>query len=513
MTAPSGFRRAEGEVSGDAGPSPLERARRAGADLRWRDTYEALSDLDRRSVLGADDLELLATAAFLRGCGPEAQQARLRAYQIHVSNGDVHRAVRCATRIGLERLSSGEVAQAAGCLPVSMSACSALVGQASALLGQAEESAEHGYLLIPVAYEQLAMEGDFDAAASTAARAVRVGRRFGDPDLLALALAIQGRAMVESHRVQEGMASLDESVALVVAGGVAAPVAGLALTAALDAGVRAFELARCDEWTRALTRWCDGQEGMLAFRCRSLAHQAAFHHGHGRWEEALEVAERACERPVAQLDTTAAAAARYQQGEVLRLLGDLRAAEAAYRQASERGVDPQPGLALLRLAEGDTAAALAAIDRALGESRGGLGRARLLPARVEALLTAGDPSAAGETARELAAIAGQHGTPALEASAEQALASVLLAGGEALPALKASRRAYRVWRHFELPYEEARALLLIARCCARGRGHRGARARRGLPDPRAAEGEAGPRQRPVPARSDHEPTGARADQT
>lgn len=465
MTARSGFRRAEGEVSGNADTSPLEGARKAARDLCWLDVYEALSEFDRRSALTAEDLELLATSAFLLGCGEECRQARLRAYQIYVNEGDFRRAARCAARIGLDQISTGEIAQVAGCLPVSLSACSAWVAQASALLEHEEEGAEHGYLLIPTAYEQLAMEGDLDGAASTAAQAVHIGRRFGDPDLLALALTIQGRAMVRSRRVHEGMASLDESVALVVAGEVSSPVAGLALTAALDASVETFELRRCNEWTQALTRWCGKQKGMVTFWCRSLAHQAAFHQRHGRWGEALEVAERACDRPIAELDTTAAAAARYQQGDVLRLRGELRAAEAAYRQASEWGLDPQPGLALLRLAEGDTAAAVASISRACSEIQGGLERARLLPAQVEILLAAGERSAAAEAARELDGIAEHHGIPALDASAEQARGAVLLAEGDALAALASSRQACRVWRHFEVPYEEARALLLIARCC------------------------------------------------
>lgn len=461
-----GVSRAAVEGGGDADGDAVEEARRAAADRRWLDAYEVLSELDRRCALAVEDLELLATAAFLRGRRHDCRQARLRAYQLHLHRGDVRRAARCAARIGLEQLSAGEVAEAAGCLPVSMSGCSAWVAHAQALVeSEKEEGAEDGFLLIPAAYEQLAMQGDPGGAADVAAQAVAVGRRFGDPDLLTLALTVQGRALVRSYRVPEGMALLDEAVMLVVAGEVSPAVAGLALTAAVDASDEALELDRCDAWTGALARWCDQQQGMVAFRCRSLSHLAALEQRHGRWDEALVAADRACQPPIDDLDPTAAAAARYRQGEVLRLRGQLGSAAVAYRQASERGFDPQPGMALLRLAEGDSAAASASLNRVLAETQGGLDRARLLPARIAILLARGERSTAAEAARELEQIAREHATPALEAIADQADAAVLLADGDPSAALTSSRSACRVWRHFDLPYEQAQARMLIARCC------------------------------------------------
>lgn len=158
-------------------------------------------------------------------------------------------------------------------------------------------------------------------------------------------------------------------------------------------------------------------------------------------------------------------AAPYRQGEVLRLRGELRGADAAYRQASERGLDPQPGRALLRLADGDTAAASASLLRALRETQSGLDRARMLPAYIAILLAAGERSTAAEAARELEQIARLHATPALEATADQADAAVLLAEGDASAALASARSAWRVWHHFDQPHEEAQARVLIARCC------------------------------------------------
>ncbi len=276
-----------------------------------------------------------------------------------------------------------------------MSSCSAWVAQGSALLAGEGDCAERGFLLVPVAFEQLVMEGNPDGAARTAAQAAEIGRRFGDLDLLAFALSIQGRAILRSGRALEGLAVLDESVTVVATGDVSAPIGGIVLSSAIDTSEEAFDLGRFDDWTRALTKWCEEQQGLVAFGSRSLAHRARLSQLHGRWGDALEEAKQACEEPMADADPAAAATAAYRQGEVLRLRGELTAAEAAYDRASQLGLEPQPGLALLRLAEGHTNTAVASINRVLAESHDRLQRARILPAAVEILLESADVSGAG----------------------------------------------------------------------------------------------------------------------
>jgi DNA-binding NarL/FixJ family response regulator len=465
MAARSGVRGAAREARGDAAGDPLADARRAAADGRWREAHEALSACDQRAGLAVEDLELLATAAFLRGRTEESRQARLRAYQLHLHAGDVQRAARCAARIGLEQVGAGEVAEATGCLPVTLSACSAWAAQGHLLLEHESDSAAHAHLLIPVAYELLAVAGDPPAAAEAAARAVAGARRFADADALALALIIRGRALVRSARVPEGIAHLDEAVTLSATPAVSLPVAGLALTGAIAATDEAAALDRVHAYTAALTRWSERQQGMVAFRCRALVCRASVERRRGAWDAALDTAERACEPSLAALDPAAAAAARYQQGEVLRLRGDLLGAAAAYRRAGALGLDPQPGMALCRLAQGATAGAVATLDRALAEAEPPLRRARLLPAAVEIQLAAGARAAAAAAARELDAIARDHGTPVLEAAAHQAAAAVLLSEGNPEAALQAARQAGRVWQHCALPYEAARARLLVAQGC------------------------------------------------
>lgn len=463
MAAPSGLRRVQVENDGEAATAALDDARKAWAGLRWLDAYERLSQIDRQSALPAEDLELLAGSAFMIGRADECRHVLLRAYQIYVNRGELRLAARCALKIGLQHLDSGDVAEAAGCLPASMSSCSAWVGQGSALLEHEKECAEHGYLLIPVAYEQLVMKEDPAAAASTAGRAVDMGRRFDEPDLLALALTIQGRAVVRSGPGHEGLALLDEAVTVVATGEVSSTVAGIVLTSAIDAGDEAFDLGRYETWAHALARWCEQQEGMVAFRCRALVHRATLSQLHGRWDEALDLARQACQAPIADADPSAAAAARYRMGEVLRLRGERAAAESAYGEAARGGLDPQPGLALIRLAEGAIDDAIASVGRALAES--GDRRAGLLAAQVEILLASGEVPAAATSAEELADIAGHHESPILFAMSEQARSAVLLAEGDPVGALTSSRKAAHVWRRFDLPYEEGRARVLTARSC------------------------------------------------
>ena len=178
---------------------------------------------------------------------------------------------------------------------------------------------------------------------------------------------------------------------------------------------------------------------------------------HGAWPDALEEARRAGERFARGINQPAAAEAFYRQGEVHRLQGEFAAAEEAYREASRCGWEPQPGLALLRLAQGNADAAAAAIRRVLGETTEPLKRARLLPAYVEIMLAIGDVEEARSACRELEEISAGHESDMLGAMAAHARGAVDLAEGDARAALVALRRAWQVWQELEAPYEAARA--------------------------------------------------------
>jgi DNA-binding CsgD family transcriptional regulator len=436
-----------------AGGGELARGREAAGRLAWADAWATLSLADRSSPLDADDLELLATAAYLLGHLEDCLGALRRAQRLHAERGDPRRSARCAFWLAFHLINQGEHAQAGGWL-----------ARAERLLGDEPECAEGGLLLVPVALRQL-VGGDDAAAQGTAARAAAIGRRAGDADLVALALSVHGRAVVREGRVGEGLVLLDEAMVAVVAGEVSPALAGAVYCSVIDACQEVLEWRRAQEWTEALAAWCGRQPDMVTFTGRCLVHRAEILQLHGAWPQAAAAAREAGERFARGADGDATAAALYRQAEVARVRGDVPAAEDGYLQAGRRGLEPQPGLALLRLAQGRTGAAGAAIRRVLAERPERFRRARLLAAQVEILLEAGDGEAARQAADELTGIAEGYGTPALRAMAGHARGAVLLAAGDAGAAVVALRPAWRLWRELEAPYEAARVRLLVGLGC------------------------------------------------
>jgi DNA-binding NarL/FixJ family response regulator len=259
---------------------------------------------------------------------------------------------------------------------------------------------------------------------------------------------------------------VDETMVAVTAGELSPIVAGIVYCNTIAFCQGAFELRRAREWTSALTRWCEQQPDMVAHNGLCLVHRAQLMTLGGAWRDALEELRRLGERfTEGVLNQRAIGAAAYEQGEVHRLRGEFDAAEAAYRQASLLGREPQPGLALLRLAQGKGKAAAAAIRRAVGESTQPLKRAALLPAYVEIMLAGGDVEVARSACRQLEEIARRQGTDALEAMSAQADGAVLLAEGDASAALVALRRAWGAWHELEAPYDAARARVLVGLAC------------------------------------------------
>jgi DNA-binding CsgD family transcriptional regulator len=430
----------------------LERAREAYARRAWLEAYEALATAERQATLDAPDVDLLATCAFMLGRDDESAAWLESGHRRYLEAGDAIGAIRCAIWIGLNLASRGRLGPATGWL-----------GRAQRLLEHEAECAEHGYLLLPVMFQHEAT-GDFAAAAAAAEEAVRIGERFGDRNLFALAVHGQGHMLIRAGRVREGLSLLDEGMVAVTAEELSPIVTGIVYCGVILACQEVYEVRRAREWTRALSEWWRLQPEMVAFTGRCLVHRAEVLQLGGAWREALEEARRAGER-FADTKNPAAGLARYRQGELLRLQGEFAASEKAYKEASAFGWEPQPGLAQLRLAQGRPDAAVAAIRRAAAAATPALERARILPAFVEIMLAADDVESARRACLELEQLAREYESAMLEAMVAHARGAVHLAEGDAQAALVALRRAVETWHALEAPYEIARTRVLVGEAC------------------------------------------------
>jgi DNA-binding CsgD family transcriptional regulator len=447
-------RRGAAGVAAVAAGDELGRGREAHAGGAWLEAFESLWRADEAAPLGAEDLERLATAAYMLGRDEGWQGGLERAHQLHLEAGNGLRALRCAFWLGVLLALQGEMGHASGWL-----------GRAGRLLErEGGDCVERGYLLIP-AVLQRERAGDHEGAHAAAAEAAAIGERFGDADLFCLAVHAQGNALVKQGRVAEGLGLLDEAMVAVVAGELSPIITGIIYCSVIDGCQEVHALRRAREWTAAMTRWCERQPDMVAFTGRCLVHRAEIMQHHGAWAEALEEAQRAGERCARVMNRAAAAQAHYREGEVHRLRGAFAAAAEAYREASRHGGESQPGLALLRLAMGNADAAAAAIRRAVGEAGELLQRLRLLPAHVEIMLAVGDAGEARSACRELEELAAGHEDGMLGAIVAGARGAVDLADGDAWAALVALRHAWRVWEELEVPYEAARARVLVGLAC------------------------------------------------
>ncbi len=419
----------------------VSRGREAFAQRAWADAFESLSRADQAAPLGAEELELLATSAYMLGRDDEHIRALERAHHAHLNAGDTPRAVHCAYWIGHNLMLRGEMGPATGWF-----------GRGQRLLEREErDCAERGYLLIPVLVGH-AIAGDHGAAYETATEIAEIGTHFADRDLIAIGVHEQGHALVRQGRFEEGLRLLDEVMVGVTAGELSPIVTGIVYCNTIGFWQSVYELRRAREWTEALTRWCEQQPDMVAHTGVCLVHRAEIMQLQGAWDAALEEARRAGERfAEGVLNERVSGKASYRQGEVHRLRGERSAAEESYREASRRGYEPQPGLALLRLAEGKGDAASSAIRRVLDEASQPRVRAALLPAYVEIMLAGGEVEEARGACGELETIAGAHRSDMLRAMSAQARGALALAEGDPQRLLSRSVRRGRHGRSSKRP--------------------------------------------------------------
>lgn len=432
----------------------LERGREFYRRQAWADAHRALSAADNLKLLASEDLELLALSAYLSARDDEYLATLQRAYHAYLRTNEDLRAARCAFWLGLRLLFRGESGRGTGWL-----------ARARRLVEcEKRDCVEAGYLLLPIAESHIDA-ADGETAFSVAGNAAELGSRFRDADLIALARHQQGRALVQQGRVREGLTLLDEVMLAVTSGELSALVTGLIYCSVIDSCRQVYAVDRAREWTTALTRWCAGQPQMVSFTGKCLVHRAEILQLHGAWPEAMSEAQLCCARFENGIDPQRPASAMYQLAEMHRLQGNFAAAEEAYRGASAWGMEPQPGLALLRMAQGRVQTAVRTMHRVVAASTDALELARLLPAYVEITLRAGALEEARAGCQQLEEIARRYCTSFLGAIADEARGAVEMASGDAQAALVSLRRALQVWLRIDAPYMAARTRLQIALAC------------------------------------------------
>jgi class 3 adenylate cyclase len=423
---------------------PVRAAREALDRHAWHEAFDLLTKADAEGALSARDLELLGEAAWWSGRMDECIAARERAYAVYVEAGEPGRAAMVA--LSLVRDHSVRLAKAQA---------SSWLRRAERLLKDAPDSVEQGYLeMMRARAAHIARE--FDQAVELGAAAVDTGAKFGDPNLQALALIYQGMAMVARGDVEDGLSLLDEATVAAVSGELTPNVTGMVYCNMISTCQELAEYRRAGEWTEAAQRWCERQ-AISGFPGLCRVHRAEIIRLRGAWAEAEQEARRACTELMDHGLPAFAGDGFNEIGEIRMRMGDLAAAEEAFRQANELGRDPQPGLALLRLAQGEADAASSLIRRSLEETSDPLSRVQRLPAQVEIAVAAGDIDTAEGAATELEEIAERYGSDALHATAAGARALVQLERGEADAAVQSARRGLQLWREIDAPYEAALA--------------------------------------------------------
>jgi DNA-binding NarL/FixJ family response regulator len=428
----------------------LEAARDAYRHHDWAAARERFAAARSAAALAPADLEALADAAWWLGDVEEALPVLEAAHRGYLEQDRPGPAAMAAIGIAVYHFLRGDEVVGSG-----------WVGRAQRLLQDTPEGVEHGYAMY-LELEGALAGGDATAVAATARRLREVGRRHADPNLTAGGDLFEGRALVKQGRMAEGMALLDQAMLAVLSGELRPEWAGNVYCHLMAAFSELADVRRAAEWTEATGRWLAGLPAAVLFTGICRVHRSQVLQLKGAWAQAEREAALVCQ-DLADLHVAGAAEGHYQLGELRRLRGDLAGAENAYRQAHRLGRDPQPGLALLRLAQGRAATASASIRAALAAvSHDRLARARLCAAQVEIALAAGEPEVADRACEELQRTASTYGSSGLEAAALQARGAVLAAAGRPEAALPTLRAACRRWQELDAPYDAARVRLLLA---------------------------------------------------
>ncbi|HEX5086590.1 MAG TPA: LuxR C-terminal-related transcriptional regulator [Nocardioides sp.] len=429
----------------------LRAARTAYAERAWQRAFDGFAAAEAVGPLDAEDYTRFAVSAHLLARFPDYFAIRERAYKTLLERGETIDAAESALWLGMQKARMGDVAEGGG-----------WIARAARLVAQdGSDSRAAAFLKVAQAFD-VAMAGDPERAAAITAETVEMARRLGAEEYAALSLHQQGMFLLQAGRTEEGFACLDEAMLGVASGECSAMVEGIIYCNVVEACWSTYELTRAQQWTAAMSRWAAEQPEMCSFSGECKVRRAELKQLDGRWPEALDELDGVT---ADEMNRWASGHAASVRGNLDRMLGRYGSAEEQFGLASRHGEDPQPGLALLRLARGSVQAAASMVRRSLAETHQPGRRIQVLAAATEILLAVGEPDEADAVARELGDLASVHRSPVVLALAQCARAAVFIDRGAAAEALPLLRDALGTWVRTRAPYEEARTRVLLADAC------------------------------------------------
>lgn len=447
----------------------LDRARAAATAGDWQRAYDLLKGADAATPLTRQDLELLADVAYATGNVDVTIGSWERAHTASVLAGDALGAANAAVRVAMHLLFDTAL----------MAPVRGWLKRAERLLEGEQETSIHAWIAVLRNYERM-LSGDFAAAQSWAQRAIELGSQY-EPATVALGRVAHARLCILEGNVGEGLELLDEAGVAAVSGELDPLLTGVVYCELVCALQATAQYDRAEEWTKAMERWRQGLPiGSIHGRCR--VHRAEILRLRGSCTDAEAEALQACEelRPYLRREL---GWPLNELGRIRLRRGDIPGAEDAFVSARDAGWDPEPGLALVRLAQGEVALASEAIREALERPLNvpskewppttELRRAPLLEAQVEVELCAGNIGSARLAAEELKELAVAFQSSGFAASAGFALGRVHLAEGDSAGAAARLEAAAEAWNEIGAPYEMALARMWLGQALrASGNGSR-----------------------------------------
>lgn len=439
-------------------PDVLKSARDAAARGDWQQAYEQLVEADASQLLVGPDLALFADCAYAAGHVDVTIDAWERAHAEGLRSGDRLVAAGGAVRVALHLLFDTAL----------MAPIRGWAMRAERLLEGQDDTSVHAWLAVVRSYERL-LSGDFGKARQWARRAIDVGTG-RDPAAVAMGRVAEARSLILEGEVARGLDLLNEAAVATMSGELDPLITGVVYCEVVCAMQAMAQYDLADQWTQAMERWRQGQPvGSIHGRCR--VHRAEILRLRGSCIEAETEALKACEelRPYLRREFGWPLT---ELGRIRLRKGDIQGAEEAFLAAHQAGWEPQPGLALVRLAQGDVALAAAMVREALDHPLNvpskelppntDLRRAPLLAAQVEIEIAAGDIDRAQSAADELARIAAVFESKAMAAGAALAHGQVHLAAGNTAGARRDFETASHQWGEIGAPYETALARMGLA---------------------------------------------------